>query len=373
MKALAPRPSTLLLRLPRPRSEAETLAHRSLLFLVHQWSGDFAESAHVLPFPSEQGFRGPKWMHVGDIFARTVIADALADADERFTGQLETIVDTEIAVLAARARRTGVGGWSYFPELVELPPDADDLAQMLRLLARRGRGDLIRSLCERPLAVLLGDCARGDGSFETWIVPARERSEEEELQARWVTHVWGEGADAEVVANLLHALEAVGRERFAAVIDRGARWLTTVQEPDGSWISTWYHGPYYGLWTALRLLGSRGDAADAVARAIGFLAASQREDGGWGFRGDSDPLSTALALLALHSAGALEPPRLAQATAFLARTCAIDGGWDAVPWIRMQLGRPSGRVRQVLSYSSRNITTAFVLKAALATGPSEKE
>jgi len=341
-------------RVPAARG---TLVTRSLVFLLHEWARRFAEAEHVMPFPKEQGFRGTELQN-GDVFARAVIACALADANEACAGSLTPLIARDVNLLAARVRHGVAGGWSYFPDLIELPPDADDLAQLMLLFAKCGRRDLIATLCERPLAVLLRDCAHDDGSFETWIVPA-EGGEEEALQRDWIARAWGGGPDPEVVANLLFALHTVDAERFADTIARGAAWLRSVQESDGSWPSSWYHGPYYGTYVALRLLATRNDARHAVRRGARFLSRALDTI--------SDPLSAALAILGLHAAGTTKK----RALAFL-RTCQHgDGGFDAVPWIRMPLGRPTGHIHQVITYASRTITTAFVLQAALAAGTEE--
>src|SRR6185369_3155358 len=108
-------------------------------------------------------------------------------------------------------QRSGIGGWKYFPELRELPPDADDLAQIMHVLHRWGRRDAIDAYCTRPLEVVLNDNSHPDGSFETWIVPKSNRSGDEDLQERWIEMAWGSGPDAEVMANLLYALAEIDR------------------------------------------------------------------------------------------------------------------------------------------------------------------
>jgi len=351
----------LMLHLPRPESTAAEVARDALLFLLRQWQTDFEEATHVLPFPPEQGFRGPEWLHRGAVFQRAVIADALCDATALAGDQLRNVIDHEIAVLMSQRRPHG--GWSYFPTLAELPPDADDLAQIITLLVRNGRYDLLLETCEEPLRILLDDCSHDDGSVETWIIPSPPRNDDERLQQEWAAKAWGRGPDVDVVANLMHALTLYDRERFSARIGAGSRFLAGRQNGDGSWSATWYWGPYYATYAALRVVPS--------ARAVAFLRATQHSDGSWG-----DPLNTALALCALRSgapapspartgggAGAPHADAYDRAIAYLAATRDPDGGWPAVDWIRMDLGRPSGHVHTTLSYGSRSITTAYVLKA----------
>jgi squalene-hopene/tetraprenyl-beta-curcumene cyclase len=327
----------VVLALPPSDDAAEAVAREALLFLLAQWQHGFAEAAHTLSFPAEQGFRGPEWIHTGDVFARALIADALLDAAALYGDAIAPVIHSECDYLLSRRRGGVAGGWSYFPGLAELPPDADDLAQIMTVLLRSGRADDIRAHCEGPLRVLLEECSHDDGSMETWIIPRHEKGPDEELQARWTAETWGRGADAEVVANVLHMLALYDAPRFAHVIERGAAWLAGLQSADGSWQSRWYEGPFYGTYAAVRVLTGRHD--EAVQRAIAFAGRAHPED----------PLNAALATL-------IAPRRNALPTA----------SFPPIPFIRMELGRATGRVHQVLRYGSRCITAAFVLKAAVA-------
>lgn len=333
--------------------------------LLAQWTDGFPEAVHELPFPRSQGFLGPDDVQAGNVFQRAWFLDVLCDLRGARGGGLDAEITREVEYLIAARRTTGVGGWGYFPGLRELPPDADDLAQVLLGFVRAGRADAARAYCDPPLRVLLLENAHPDGSFESWIIPTT-RDAEQELQLRWVNIAWGAGPDAEVIANLLHALRVYDARRYEVVIDRGARYLRTRQAGDGSWASTWYHGPYYGTWVALRLLTAVQPNDPAVARGLDFLRRTQHPDGGWGEGGRSDPLNTAFALLGLATAPTPDDAAAARALRLLVDLRTPGGMWAATPFIRMDLGRPTGRVRQTLTYGSATVTTAVVLKAALA-------
>ena len=152
-----------------------------------------------------------------------------------------------------------------------------------------------------PLNVLLRDNAYPDGSIETWIVPRSGRTSVQERQAFFNETRWGVGPDSEVMANLLYGLHLYDSSRFQGTIRSGITFLLDRQDASGSWASRWYIGPYYGTYVVLRLLEATGDTVTEARRALAFLLESQRADGGWGLSGaDSDPLCTALALLALR-------------------------------------------------------------------------
>lgn len=354
----------------------ETVASRSipafglkgLQMLLREWSAGLTEAAHVMPFPRSQGFNSAHEEQLGDVFQRALLLDVFCEANEKLENQLSAIIAAEVQALLDRRRTTGVGGWSYFPCLRELPADADDLAQVMLAFLRSGRRDVVSEYCERPLSVLFAHNTNSDGSFETWIIP-QHRDEELALQARWVESAWGSGPDCEVMANLLYALWLYDSDRFSETIDKGTRYVLGCQQPDGSWQGTWYHGPFYGTWICLRLLERTSPASDSIIKGHEFLASRQHADGGWGCTDDSDPLSTSFALLALatnkHSRTDGQE-KIDAALQWLRQTQDHDGGWQAVPFIKMELGRSTGRPWQTLTYQSRTVSTLMAVKAALA-------
>ncbi|MFM6407359.1 MAG: hypothetical protein ACKPGT_22870, partial [Microcystis sp.] len=84
-----------------------------------------------------------------------------------------------------------------------------------------------------------------------------------------------------------------------------------------------------------------------------------------------DSLSTALSLLGLAAVAKLgeseENNNLATpALSFLQSCQQPDKAWENCQFIRMEVGRATGQVYQILSYGSRTITSTFVMKAANA-------
>lgn len=344
-----------------------------LQYLVREWQLGFGEARHIMVFSHDQGFTGAREYQYGDVFQRALIADTFCDVNEILRGQLESVINYEADYLISKRRLGGIGGWSYFPELPELPPDADDLAQIMQVLLRSGRRLDVEEYCEQPLQSLLKDNSQENGSFETWIIPATERTPEQERQAKFARLAWGMGADPEVVANLLFALMMYDPGRSQEIIERGSVYLCNQQQDNGSWESSWYHGPYYGIYVCLRLLTRVNVSLQIVQRAYDFLQNSQHPDGSWGINGDrGDPLSTALSLLALAEvemnmslSGSCSRELAGKALVYL-QECQdyTDKGWADSQLIRMIIGRADGEVKRVLSYGSRTITTSFVTKAA---------
>jgi squalene-hopene/tetraprenyl-beta-curcumene cyclase len=150
---------------------------------------------------------------------------------------------------------------------------------------------------------------------------------------------------ADVSARCVGFLAQVDRAHepaFAAGLD----YLLREQESDGSWFGRWGTNYIYGTWSALLALNvARTDKrAPSIRRAVAWLLACQRSDGGWGEDGasywagqargegkESTASQTAWALLALMGAGEVEQPAVARGVRYLLDTQQADGLWDE-PW-----------------------------------------
>ncbi len=389
----------LRIRLPgRWRGPDRVFLSGTLRWLLGQWRLGLREAAHVMRFPSAAGFTGPQ-VQLGDVFARAIVAGALLDADPHTEGQLQPCIDREARYLAA-ARRAEPGLWSYFPGLPELPPDADDVAEVLRILLRHGavgvhvpaaRALVPQAEISACLGLAFGDCAHPDGSFETWLIP-RGQDGAAARQREYARRFWGEGPDVEVMANMLDVARQFDPVAYAGPVRRGIRYVLAAQDDAGSWPATWYHGRLYAAYACCRLLagqaGTAGHGTDggtqdpgvaelragraALSRCAGFIEAQGSADGGWAAAAelDADPVSTALALLALaeiRRAGLPVPDALAErGLRQLTRWQSQDGGMPVAPFIQMHLGRTGELEAQTLSYGSRTATAALAFRAALA-------
>jgi len=341
------------------------LTETALRYLETQWNLGFGEARDLMQYPEHYGFDTSD-TYFGDVFQRALVTDALCDADPALGGRLQPIIEREAEYLVSQRTDSATGGWCYYASLPELPPDADDLGQVMQALLRAGRRADVARHGEAPLAVLLRDNSHPDGSFDTWIVPAAGRTPLEERHAQLVERVWGSGADCDVMPNLLYALQLYDAARFAEVTRRGIAYLEAQQRDDGTWTSRWYAGPYYVIYVCLRLFAAAAPASPAVARALRALRDTQRSDGGWGLDGAaSDPLATALALLGLsvgqraggEHADHADHARAARGIDALRRAQDADGGWPSHPLIFKGFDAYHG---------SRTLTTTFALKAVVA-------
>src|SRR5579859_1171499 len=362
---------TFSLELSPPQTCFEQLAWQGLQFLIRQWQLGFGEARDLSRFFHAQGFTGESEVQHGDIFQRAVIADILSEVSHIFQLDLQPILDYETNYLLEKRCHDGIGGWSYYPDLPEIPPDIDDLAQMIQLLHHTGRDTEITQYCEQALSTLLADHWHDDGSFETWIVPKEHRTPKQERQWVYTQTIWGMGADVDAMANLLYALALYDHARFDKVICLGTAYIEGHQQPDGSWESTWYHGPYYGTFVCVRLLAKVKPGSPCLDLARAFLLKSQLADGSWAMNTHKgDPLSTALALLSLLEHDHPGEPQhiFAYEKAFKYLQYSYDKDEQAWPRCEFIHGRLTNTVieDQPYSYGSQTITTAFVLKAAAA-------
>ena len=358
----------LRITIPDAENEWQNMLNRALTFLLYQFPGEFSEAGHSMHFPKNQGFISDLEWHTGDIFQRALIADTLLDCNKWMKGQLTPLIEHEVEYLTNARRKEGVGGWGYFPDLPELPPDADDLAQIMQLYCRLGKTNEIVNYCEPQLEILLNEQRHSDGGFESWIIPKKNLSKLQELQLQWAGEAWGTGADTEVVANILIALILYDSQRYTEVIEKGIDFLWGRRKEDGSWDSTWYFGSYYGIYKSLTACLHLQPDFSRITKTEKFIIDGQKQSGGWGRSSLADPLQTGLALLSLsllseYKREPVDGAVLQKAYGFLERGQTGNGSWSSQPLIKMELGRPKGMVHQVLEYGSRTITTNFIIKA----------
>jgi squalene-hopene/tetraprenyl-beta-curcumene cyclase len=345
---------------PRPSAGTRKVEDRALgaaveRLLCCQRDG-YAEAVHHLPMPR---LAGPVERHAAVLFQRAVALDALLDADAAGLPVPQQVLNAEALAILRRKHRDVRGGWNYVGEVPELPPDADDLGQVLQVLYRLG-GTALASTSDDGVRLAL-DAAGPDGRIDTWILDPRGHSAADEAVRAYLGRVirW-KGAHPEVMANLLYGLILYDPVRYHAPLQRAAAYLLGAQEEQGSWPCPWYGGPYYGTFRAVSVLQAVKPGDPGLGRARAFLRGSQRPGGAWG-AAEGDPLSTAFALLALAAAGtAADGPAVEAGAAYLVGTQEADGGWPAVTWSSFLTG--DGPV----VYGSRTVTTAFCLKALLA-------
>lgn len=332
-------------------------------FLETEAARGFPEARHHMTFPRWAGFGGSRAQQTSEAFGRSVIADLLLDvgalSDDADARHWREIARAQADRVAAARLTDRVGGWSYFPDLPELPPDLDSLAAATRLFARTARQHL--PLVEHPIRHALA-VADADGGIRTWIVSDENDPAALKRMRRGVRWHWGDTVDIEVCARFYLALHTMDPRRFATEIQRGAAFVASRQTLSGCWDATWYAGDVYGTALCHQLLTETGHAAVAD-RARTALAGLEYDTGGWG-SWQPVPLDTAIALNSVIR----EHPRsrTERAVSFLLQYQNPDGSWPGTPWIKMEVGRALGRIQRTITWQSDTVTTAFALRALAA-------
>jgi len=148
----------------------------------------------------------------------------------------------------------------------------------------------------------------------------------------------------DVTARCLSLLMQLGETAATSpTVARAIGYLRATQRRDGSWFGRWGMNYIYGTWSVLCALNAAGidHASPEIRNACAWLVAVQNPDGGWGedatsydldYRGyqraPSTASQTAWALLALMAAGEVDHPALARGIDYLLRTQDADGLWS---------------------------------------------
>lgn len=230
-------------------------------------------------------------------------------------------------------------GW-YFEFANEFYPDIDDTAMVLLALRHLKATDPARQRAAEQRAVkwLLAMQSR-DGGWAAFDVDNNWRP----LAAvPFADHnAMLDPTCPDITGRVLEALSAHGLGADHPAIRAGVDYLMRTQEDNGAWYGRWGVDYIYGTFLALRGLRAAGVSAgsEAARRAAAWLRAVQNPDGGWGescasydqgaFVGAPSTASqTAWGLLGLLAAGDALSSAADRAVEYLIATQRNDGGWD---------------------------------------------
>ncbi|MDQ2632079.1 MAG: hypothetical protein M3Y75_14080 [Actinomycetota bacterium] len=352
----------------RPRAKVPALAaldaaiRRAIEFLERDRAALRPAATHRLSFPREMRADGPAEVQLGVTFALAYAANALVAAQRAGFEVDSAGLERDVEELASLRDREVAGGWRYFPRLAPLPPDADDLAEVVRLVAAVAPARL-QPLCGPALDVALEGWKR-DGSRSTWLLSDADPAGERRRMREAIELFWGDTFDCEVIANLAEAIAGAQPHLPAGAgetVASACAWVIDCQLPDGSWPATWYTEPLYGTWMAARLVALVRPGHQCL-RAAHSLAMGAIGEEGEQLTAEQTALAL-LTLLAIDESVPAPPDALARGAASLVSLQHDDGGWPANPLIRMEPMRTQRRDGPVLLHASPALTAALALGA----------
>jgi len=279
--------------------------------------------------------------------------DRHVDAIRRGAGFLrDTQLTDELAAWWEQDREPIVGGWCFSDGTHRWPVSdctAEAITSLLEAERRLPRAERLNAVRLREAAEFMLARQNDDGGFATY-EPRRGAAWLERLNAaEMFGNCMTERSYVECTASCVGALARLARRdsalapRVNAAIAAAVKFLRASQREDGSIPGAWGVNFTYGAFHFVAGLRAAGVAADdpALARAAEWLLRHQRVDGGWGehwsgCRDDryvesaaSQPVQTAWALLALLDVVGAAHPAVASGAAWLVTHQRADGGWPA--------------------------------------------
>ena len=282
---------------------------------------------------------------VSPIWDTAICAFAMGEAgvpadDPRLVRAADWLISKEVrrkGDWSVKRPDTEPSGWA-FEFANEFYPDIDDTAMvLLALMHARGSDPAAQAACEQRAIQWLLAMQSGDGGWAAF-----------DVDNNWAVLNEVPFADhnamldptcPDITGRVLECLCRRGMRDHDAV-RRGAGYLYAAQEKDGSWYGRWGVNYVYGSFLAMRGLAASGapGSREAVARAARWLRTIQNPDGGWGescasyardgfVPAPSSASQTGWALLGLLAAGDRESPQVTRGLRFLLDLQTAEGKW----------------------------------------------
>jgi squalene-hopene/tetraprenyl-beta-curcumene cyclase len=280
------------------------------------------------------------------VWDTAIAAFALGELGEADPKRLSAAADW---VLSKEIRRKGdwarkrpnlrPSGWAFEFDN-ESYPDVDDTAMVLLALLHAKATDPERQARaeERALTWLLG-MQSSDGGWAAFDVDNNWRILN---KVPFADHnAMLDPTCPDITGRTLESLCNRGFDHKNEPIARGIAYLLAHQEQDGRWYGRWGVNYIYGTFLAIRGLMATGapNVSDAIERAARWLKSVENPDGGWGesCRGyetgrfepaPSTPSQTSWAILGLIAAGKTRSMEVARGVRWLKENQRPDGTWD---------------------------------------------
>ena len=282
---------------------------------------------------------------VSPIWDTAICAFAMGEAgvpvdDPRMVRAADWLISKEVrrkGDWSVKRPDTEPSGWA-FEFANEFYPDIDDTAMVLLALGHaRGSNAEAQVACERRAVNWLLAMQSADGGWAAFDV---DNNWAVLNQVPFADHnAMLDPTCPDITGRVLECLCRRGMAEHESV-RRGVSYLLQSQEKNGSWYGRWGVNYVYGTFLAMRGLASSGapGTRDALERAAKWLRAVQNPDGGWGescasydrdcfVAAPSSASQTAWALLGLRAVEDRESAAFVHGTEYLLRLQTPEGKW----------------------------------------------
>ncbi|MCH5584635.1 squalene--hopene cyclase [Shimazuella sp. AN120528] len=188
---------------------------------------------------------------------------------------------TRLGDWAIHNRGVEPGGWG-FSDCNTINPDVDDTTIALRVLTYTYRNESNKKAWKRGVTWLL-TMQNKDGGW-----PAFEKDTGKAWQSFLPdlgSKIWGDPSMADLTGRTLELLgNYTTYANQSITINTARKWLEKNQKKDGSWFGRWGVAYIYGTWAALTGLAAIQTPKEdlTVQKGLKWLLSIQHSDGGWG-------------------------------------------------------------------------------------------
>lgn len=288
-----------------------------------------------------QPCKSPVWDTI--ISSIALLEAGLDPAHPQLIKAADWVLDREVRTVGdwAHVNKTGKPGGFYFEFANEPYPDNDDTTYALLAFARLQHPDpgRLRGAVKRAMD-WLWSMQNSDGSWGAFDKDNNKACLEAMPFADHNAMI--DPGTADITARILETMAAYGYDQADPKVRKALDFIYKDQAPDGSWFGRWGTNFIYGTWQVLKGLRCIGvdPRSEVMQKGMRWLKSIQNADGGWGEtcgsyddpalkgKGPSTASQTAWALMGLIAAGEENSPEVERGFTYLLDTQNEKGTWD---------------------------------------------
>ena len=99
---------------------SNTIVSRGLEYIKNDYLHSYADLKHIMYLSNLDDFDNTNQIHISDTFQRALLNDCLLAVSETSKVDISDYIDQEVDYLMNRRNNDVVGGWSYFPTVMEI-------------------------------------------------------------------------------------------------------------------------------------------------------------------------------------------------------------------------------------------------------------